>query len=146
MQVSATGFQILDSQTDLGFRAWGPNLHDLFAECARALTSVIVDLASVEPSESSAVEIIGDDLEGLLHNWLAEILYLFDGGKKVFSDFDVVSHTRNGDTEFLQAELTGELFEAEKHQVKTAVKAVSLERLSIEHGEHGYVAQVFLET
>ncbi len=145
MQVSTAGFQILDNQADFGFHAWGPNLHDLFAECARALTSLLVEPACTAPVESSSVEIIADNLEGLLCSWLAEIIYLFESDRKFFSDFDVVSHRRNGDTEFLQADLGGQLFDPDVHRKKTVVKSVCSQRLKIEHGEQGYVAHVFLD-
>src|SRR5271170_105570 len=98
MQSSASCFEILDHPADMGFRACAPNLADLFAQCGKALTSVLVDLESVDGTEMTAVEILGDDLESLLYNWLAEILYLFDGEKKLFSEFVVVSHRRNDGT------------------------------------------------
>ena len=129
----------------MGFRAWAPNLSDLFAECGKALTSVLVDLESVDKSEITAVEILGDDLESLLYNWLAEILYLFDGEKKLFSEFVIVSHKRNDGTEFLQAELKGERYVQDKHQIKTYVKAVTFHQMSIVHNEDGYSAQVYLD-
>lgn len=145
MQKQASCFEILDHPADMGFRAWAPNLPDLFAECGRAVTSILVDLEAVSLTEQTAVEILGDDLESLLYNWLAEILYLFDGEKKLFGEFVIVNHKNNDGTEFLQAELNGERFSPEKHQIKTYVKAVTFHQLSIVHNEEGYTAQVYLD-
>ncbi len=145
MKTSMSGFTILDHPADLGFKAWAPNLPDLFAECARALTSVVVDLDAVEPLEISAVEVLGDDIENLLYNWLSEILYMFDGEKKLFHDFAILRHTSGDGSEFLQAELKGEPYQREKHAIKTYVKAVTYHQLQIRHGADGYTAQVYLD-
>lgn len=141
----ASGFEILDHPADMGFRAWAPTLADLFAECARALTSVLVEIATIQPRESMGVEVWGDDVETLLFNWLAEILYLFDGERKLFSQFSVVSHKSSDGMEFLQAELSGEAFDRERHQVKTYVKAITFHQLKVEHTDKGYQATVFLD-
>lgn len=145
MQTSLSGFLILDHPADLGFKAWAQNLPDLFAECARALTSVLVDLETIGGEDATAVEILGDDLETLLYNWLAEILYLFDGEKKLFSDYVVLSHRQHEGTEFLQAELRGESYNPAKHQVKTYVKAITFHQLKIERTDQGYSAQVYID-
>jgi len=139
------GFEILDHPADMGLRAWAPNLPDLFSECGKALTSVIVDLDSLSADEIMSVEILGDDLETLLYNWLAEILYLFDGERWLFSEYRIISHQSGRGTEFLQAELRGEQFRPERHQVKTYVKAVTFHQLEIKHTEKGLTARVFLD-
>lgn len=145
MQTSLSGYRILDHPADLGFQAWAPTLPDLFAECGKALTSVFVDVNTIARSDIQAVEIIGDDLESLLYNWLSEILYLFDGEKRLFSEFAILSHQQNSPTEFLQAELRGEQFDRDKHEIKTYVKAVTYHQLSIQRGESGYSASVYLD-
>jgi SHS2 domain-containing protein len=145
MKTSLSGFEILDHPADLGFRAWSPNLPDCFAECARALTSVLVDPELIRASEVKAAEILADDLEGLLYNWLSEILYLFDGEQMLFCQFDIVGHKANGGVEFLQAELKGERYDPARHAIKTYVKAVTFHQLSIKHAEDEYTARVFLD-
>jgi len=141
----ASGFEVLDHPADMGFRAWAPTLTDLFAECARALMSVLVDLDSVTADESVGVEVLGDDVETLLYNWLAEIIYLFDGEKKLFRDFSILSHRSSDGTEFLQAELQGEPYDRERHEIKTYVKAITFHQLKVEHTPKGFTAQVFLD-
>ncbi len=141
----ASGFEVLDHPADMGFRAWAPSLSDLFAECARALTSVLVDLHSIKAEETVGVEVLGDDVETLLFNWLAEILYLFDGEKKFFCNYAIISHKSTDGTEFLQAELGGETYNPEKHEINTYVKAITFHQLKVEHTEEGFTATVFLD-
>lgn len=139
------GFELLDHPADMGFRAWAFTISDLFVECACALTSILVDLDVVSCCESVRLEILGDDLETLLYNWLAEILYLFDGEKKLFSEFVVLSHKTFQGAQCLEAELKGEQYSCTKHQIKTYVKAVTFHQLRIESQENGYSARVFLD-
>jgi len=141
----ASGFEVLEHPADMGFRAWAPTLTDLFAVCARALTAVLVDLESIDADRAESVEVLGDDVETLLYNWLAEILYLFDGEKKLFCEFSILSHRISDGTEFLQAELKGANYDREKHEIKTYVKAITFHQLKIEHTQAGYAAQVFLD-
>lgn len=142
---SAPSFEILDHPAELGFRAWAPTMTDLFAHCALALSSILVDIETVSPSETVAVEVSAQDQESLLYNWLAEILYLYDGEQWLFSKCEAVTHKTQEDGEFLQADLTGQKFDPAKHEIKTCVKAVSLQQIKIEKTSKGYSAEVFLD-
>lgn len=139
------GFEILDHPADLGFRAWAGNISDLFVECAYALTFILVDLDAISCCETVRLNVLGDDLETLLYNWLAEILYLFDGEKKLFSQFVVLSQKTCNGAHYLEAELKGEYYCRDKHQIKTYVKAVTFHQLKIECQPAGYTAKVFLD-
>lgn len=145
MRNMTAGYEILDRPADLGLRAWAANLPDLFAECGKALTDVIVDIDTINPADIHSADIMAEDIEGLLFNWMSEILYLFDGEKKIFCQFAITGHRTAGGTEYLQAEMRGERYDPERHQIKTYVKAVTFHQLSIKHGEGGYVAEIYLD-
>ncbi len=145
MRTTAHGFELLDHPADLGFAAWAPTLPDLFAECALALTSILVDLKEVEPRDFVGVEVLGDDIESLLYNWLAEILYQFDGEGRLFCQCNIISHVSRDGTDRLQAELRGEAYDKSRHELKTYVKAVTFHQLSVKHEAQGYTARVYLD-
>src|SRR5439155_18258049 len=71
-------FEILPHTADVGFRASGASLADLFETAARAMFSIEYDLASVAPEEERAVEAQADDVESLLEAWLSELLWTHD--------------------------------------------------------------------
>ncbi len=139
------GFELLDHIADLGFRAWALTLPDLFAECAGALTDVLVDAETVEVRERVGSEVMGADLESLLYAWLSEILYLYDADGWLFKEFAILSHRAGGSGEYLQAELAGERYDRYRHQIKTYVKAVTMHQLEVKHENELYSARVFLD-
>jgi SHS2 domain-containing protein len=145
IQHTSPGFEVLDHPADLGISAWGASLPELFVQCARAFTSVLIDLESIEPSEIVEVQVMAEDLEFLLYNWLSELIYRFDGESWLFSRFEITSIERVGGQEILKAELRGEPYDATKHQMKTYVKAITMHQLKIETTREGYYAEVYFD-
>src|SRR5208283_3255944 len=71
-------FRTLEHTADVGFEAFGATREEVFANAARALMNIIVDLDTIKPSDEVTLEIHGPDPESVLVNWLSEILYLHD--------------------------------------------------------------------
>jgi SHS2 domain-containing protein len=110
------------------------------AEAAKGLTSLIVDLAGVEPRQDASFRIAGKDLDYLLFDWLNELVYLLDREHLVFSQFSVtVSETG------LIATCRGEPIDSTRHQLEHEVKAVTYHDLKVEQVEDGWVAEVILD-
>ena len=55
---------------DIGFRAYGTDLSDLFANCACALLSLILDASRTEPVKQYSISAEGSDSESRLVNFL----------------------------------------------------------------------------
>ncbi len=129
----------------MGFSAWAESLPELYATCARALTSTLVDIESVGKRLPMTVELHGDDLETLMFNWLSEILYLFDAERIFFSEYTVTRFENIGDDYHMQVDLHGEKYNENTQQVKTYVKAITFHQLAIKLIEDGFQAQVYLD-
>jgi SHS2 domain-containing protein len=138
------GFELLDHPADLGFRAWAPALADLFAEAARALVSVLVDVDAISAHDTVSVTLSAEDLPALMFNWLAEILFLFDGTGWLCRDVcpELVCE---GGAWRLDAQLSGQRYDAQGLEIKTYVKAVTFHQLKVEKQDGMWVAQVFLD-
>jgi protein archease len=135
------GYTLLDHPSDLGIEARGENLSEAFRYAALALLSVILDLSSVTSRESREVAVSAPDPEALLVRWLAELLYLYDGGR--FACRDVLIRSLSGT--HLDATLLGEPFDPNHHRTRTDVKAVTYHQLAIRETGEGVVATVFLD-
>lgn len=140
------GFEILDHPADMGFRCRARTMEELFARCARGLTSVLVDLAAIQLELSREFEFEGEEIDLVLYNWLSEILFLFDAEGLLFSKFEVKKFmtTDSGSTR-MEASLHGQRFEGSKHEIKTYVKAITLHQLKVERKANEIEAQVFLD-
>jgi SHS2 domain-containing protein len=137
----APGFRVLEHTADVGFEAYGRTREEVFANAARALMSLLVDLESVEPREAVEVAVEAPDAPSLLVNWLSELLYLEDAEKRLFRDFDIISL----DDRHLKATARGEPYDPARHAIKLLVKAVTYHQLALEETAAGWRAQVYVD-
>src|SRR5437870_1576376 len=82
-------FAILEHAADIGFRAFGQSLPELFVNAALALESIAMDTAAVEPRFDYPLSAEGEDRESLLINWLNEIVYYIDGRRVAMCRFEI---------------------------------------------------------
>lgn len=134
-------FETFDHTADLGLRMRAATLDDLFAEAGQALFSTIVeDLAAVQPRDHDRVTIAGTNREYLLFDWLKELLYRFDAEHKLFCRFKVVIGPAG-----LEAEVWGEPLDLERHVLNHEVKAITYHGLKVEQTPDGWLAEVIVD-
>jgi len=134
-------FRILEHTADIGFEAFGATRKEVFANAARALMHLIVDLEAITPQEKTSLRAEASDMPSLLVNWLSEILYLFDAEGWLFRDFEVEDLTDHS----LAAMARGEKFDRTRHQVKLLVKAITYHQLDLKETTQGWRAQVYVD-
>jgi SHS2 domain-containing protein len=74
-------FEILDHPADIGFRAFGRTLPELFENAALAMLSIRAEVEDVEPRQESPISATGADFESRLVKLHSEVLYLVGGGR-----------------------------------------------------------------
>ncbi len=134
-------FRTLEHTADVGFEAFGSTREEVFANAARALMDLIVDLDTIQPSEEVILQIGGPDPESVLVNWLSEILFLHDAERWLFRDFEI----RDLQDDSLSAMARGEKFQRSRHQAKLLVKAITYHQLALEETPRGWRAQVYVD-
>lgn len=134
-------FRILEHTADIGFEAFGRTRQEVFANAARALVSIIVDLDSIRPAEEVRIELSASDAPSLLVDWLSEILYLYDAEGWLLADFrfDRLEETS------LAACARGERFRRDRHGVRLLVKAITYHQLALEQTRERWRAQVYVD-
>lgn len=134
-------FEILEHTADIGFLARGASLEALFAECARALVSIEVDLDRIDPRDTLPIAASGEDREALLVNWLNEVLYYLDGKHIALCEF----HLSAVESERVTARALGEPLDPARHSVKLIVKGVTYHQLRVWEEGGQWNALVFLD-
>lgn len=132
---------LIDHTADIGIDAFGATLQELFANAAFALFDIITELPKVAGKVKHTITISGIDREQLLVNWLSELLYLHDVKNLLFRDFRITDMTDNQ----LTATVCGELFNEERHVIRTGIKAVTYHNLSIVQTDHQWKARVIFD-
>jgi protein archease len=134
-------FEILEHPADVGFRAYGATLEELFANAAVALISIAGEIEKIEERERREIAVTGDDTESLLYAWLAEIVAIADAERLVLRRVEVTSLGQGRVT----GAAYGEQYDRDRHRAGTAIKAVTYHRFFVKPSGNGWVAQVFLD-
>ncbi len=134
-------FRILDHPADVGFEAYGSTLAEAFESSALALISLVVESETVEEHDEKVMIVNASDREQLLVKFLSEILYLFDGEGFVVKRAQIVQM----DDRSLTANLRGERFDPNKHNIKLDVKAITYHQLTIEQRDSGFLLRVYVD-
>jgi SHS2 domain-containing protein len=134
-------YRQLPHTADLAWRLWGKDLPELFENAGGALSATLTDRRYLRRRATREVRLTADDREALLVDWLNHLLYLFDIEGFLGRDFQVVSLTDEG----LEARVTGESFDPDRHPARTGVKAATYHELSIVPAGDGWQATVVLD-
>lgn len=134
-------YELFEHTADMGLRVRAENLSGLFEDAARALFSVIVaNLDSVRPVQEVTIRLSAGQLDDLLFDWLAELLFRFDAHRTVFGEFQVDVQGNQ-----LTAVARGELIDPARHELDMEVKAITYHGLKVEHNDQGWLAEVIVD-
>lgn len=120
-------YEEIEHTADVGIRAYGRTLDELFANAAEGMFSLIADLANVKPIGEVEIRVSADDVPTLLLRWLTDLLYVHETERLLFSSFDA----KVGGTS-LVGHARGERIDKGRHELKLAIKAVTRHRLTVD--------------
>ncbi|MCE4602606.1 MAG: archease [Desulfurococcales archaeon] len=129
------GFKHEEHTADVLIEAWGRTLEEAFEQSALAVYEVITDTGRVRPSSRVDLEVEGFDLENLLYRWIEEMLLYTDSEGMVFGMFRVCRIERRSEGYRIVSSAWGERFDAERHEHRTIVKAMTYAQMSIEEAD-----------
>ncbi|MFW6048008.1 MAG: archease [Candidatus Natronoplasma sp.] len=124
------GYEQIEHTADVGIHAYGDDLEEAFEETAKAMFSIITDISKVKKKNKRKLEVASENLESLLVNFLSELIYLHEVHNELYRDFDVKIEEEG--LIRLTASAEGEKIDLERHDMDTAVKAVSYHEISID--------------
>ena len=137
-------FKYLDHTADLEFISYGKTLNEVFANSAEAFFTAVLALNSVEIRKGKKIKLSARDLETLMHDWLNELLFLFEVEFLVFREFKVEIEKLNENYE-LYAECSGEELDLKRHTIDAEIKAVTYHNLSVEERNGLWEARVLCD-
>jgi len=149
-------FEILDHTADVGIRAQGSSLEELFEQASRGLAEIIGIWAPVSapkreghlPAEQIVIDLGAKDLGGLLVDWLGEIVYLADVKESLLTHVDAEAVGEPGGAEAGGYTAAGRLWlepRTGKQPEGTAVKAITYHRLKVAPTPAGWMAEVYVD-
>ncbi len=134
-------WELYSHPSDIGVRGVGASREEAFAQAALALTSVITDLAKVQPKQAVDIECKEQDNDLLFLCWLSSLLYEMDTRGMLFSRFEIEA-VEGG----LRARAWGEPVEVARHEPAVEVKAATYADLKAERQSDGtWIAQCIVD-
>lgn len=134
-------FEQIEHTADIGIRAFGADLVELFTNAAEGMIELAFETVTVSGTETVEVDLSGADIEELLVSWLQEILYIFEV-KKIIPKKATVDVIEDNN---LSAKVTGEKFNTDKHVANREIKAVAYHLLKIEENNGAYSVQIIFD-
>ncbi len=134
-------YEVIEHTADIGIRAYGANLKELFDNAAYGMFDIIADLEGLKPSTSVKVKLEAQNPEELLVAWLDELIYQFYTKSIIFSKFKI-SHLT--DTK-IEAEACGKNIGDRKSRLKMEVKAATYHNIKIKKEDKIYQVEIIFD-
>jgi SHS2 domain-containing protein len=138
-------FVFLDdiATSDVAIEARGDTLEELFRASATATFEVMVGTKDVQPEIKKELHLENQEIDKLLFDWLAEIIYLKDSEFMVFSKFDI--EIKKNSNYLLNATIFGEEINQSRHELRCDVKAITYHLFDVSKKEGRWTARFILD-
>jgi len=122
-------FKTIEHTADIGIEVEADTLEELFEGAALGMLSIIVDPSrDIGRGIEAEVSLEAGDIEGLLFEWLNELIFMMDARGVLLSEFQV-----DGINEVhLEATVRGEKIRQGGNRLMTEVKAATFHQLLVE--------------
>jgi|TARA_Y100000031_G_C8189991_1_gene370916 SHS2 domain-containing protein len=129
---------------DIAIEAHGKDLNELFENNALAIFEETANLKKINEKEKKIIKLTAKNEEDLLFDFLSEILFLKDTYSIIFKKSIIKINQKNKKFS-LEAELTGEKIDREKHELRNDIKAITLHMFKVEKTKDGYKSLVVVD-
>ncbi len=134
-------FETIDISGDVGIRAYGKDCAEAWTNAGIGMYGLITELNEIKENNEIEVEIQSDSPEGLLVNFLNELIFRFDAhnfiGKRIevrqFSEWNI------------KAKIYGEEFDSDAHEQRLLLKAATYHNIKFEKKEDRCEVEVIFD-
>lgn len=133
-------FIYLEHPADIKIKSFGKDLVELFINSAFGMMDFLygkIDFKNIFATQNDIVNVTAEDLESLLVNWLAELLYLSAINKCFYFNYKIEKIFIESNNLQIIAKVSGI-----KAKAKDDIKAVTYHELTIQKTQEGYFATV----
>ena len=128
---------------DVAIESRGDTLEELFTASAMATFEVMADTSGIQPEIKKVLHLDNSKIDGLLFDWLAEIIYLKDAEFMLFGKYDI-KITKNTNYQ-LDAEILGEEINQSKHDLRCDVKAITFHLFEVYEKDGKWISRFILD-
>ena len=115
------GYRFFAHTADIGIRAQGRTLQQLFIRMAQGLVELLAEDSRLERCHARQITLSQDGVESLLLAWMQELLFWFSTDRFL----PVVYRLKSVTPTALRGEVVGDFFEPSRHVQGHEVKAIT---------------------
>ncbi len=134
------GFEILEHTADVGIRATGDSLEEIFKQAALGLVEILGAWKPGENGDEFRLDLEAADVAALLVYWLSDILYLQESRDAVIRDVRLAKVDDHHARGILRLAPRGD-----ERLAGTAVKAITYHQLKVRETDDGWLAEVYVD-
>ena len=134
-------YEVFEHTADIGLHAYGSTLSELFIHAAQGMESLMVAPEQIQSRVSREIAVEGHDEVSLLIAWLNELIVLFDTEYLLFSQFEINVITPT----HVKGRAYGESYDQRRHDLSSAIKAVTWHEAAVERTNDGYRARIIFD-
>lgn len=136
--------KFFDHTADVLFVARADTLPELFRECALATEETMVDVSMVRPKQKVKILAENATVDGLLFDFLEELVFFKDYKQLLFSKYDLeIKEKEKGYALICFA--YGEKLDVSRHDPRVDVKAVTMHEFEVVKDKQSWKAKVLLD-
>ncbi len=136
-------FEFLSHTADIKFRAYGENIEEAFVSSAMAVKEAMTK-NKIKAERIKGLGIMSDDLQGLLYNFLEEIIFLVDAENFIISKVENLVITKDKAGCSLKCDFLGD--NIKNYEFDEHIKAITFHDMKIEKKKDGsYEIEVVLD-
>jgi SHS2 domain-containing protein len=132
-------FKFLSHTGEIKFLAYGKNIEEVFTNSALALFNSLCD-KKIKSSDKITIRAMGNDIEGLMYNFLEEFLFLLDTENFLPTDIKELEI----DKKKFEIKCVAYGDDAREHKV-SHIKAITYNDMFIKNDKDQWIAQVVLD-
>lgn len=135
------GYAFFDHTADIGIRATGQTLAELFVQVAQGLTELLAEDTDLKPRQAKAIRLAAPDPASLLLAWLQELLFWFSTERFLPVEYALDEVTETA----LRGTVRGDTFDPARHAQGREVKAITRHLLEVRREGGVWHGQVIVD-
>ena len=133
--------ETFEHTADMGLAATADTLGELFEALGEGLADVICPREQVSPAGRRRLAVAAEDVEALAVDYLVKIMTTIQTDRFVIAAVRVEEMSPGA----VRAEVAGEPYDPNRHELDREVKAVTYHQLKVAHEGGAWVARVILD-
>jgi len=127
-------------QADMGVRGYGADIAQAFEQTAVAMTAIMLDPVTINPTTAISITCQAPDDEMLLVDWLNALVFEMATRSMIFRRFEVTIENHA-----LRARAWGELLDFARHAPAVEIKGATFTDLGVRPVSGGWRAQCVVD-